>query len=74
MPPLRADSPSERKSLGSFYTPPEVADMLVRWVVRSPSDRLLDPACGNGRFLTAHSHRRQTSATKAQSLRFPTGH
>ena len=54
MPPLRADSPSERKSLGSFYTPPEVADMLVRWVVRSPSDRLLDPACGDGRFLATH--------------------
>ncbi len=23
----------------------------MRWVVRSPSDRLLDPACGDGRFL-----------------------
>ena len=54
--PLVADSPSARKSLGSFYTPPEVAEMLVRWVVRSPSDRLLDPACGDGRFLAAHSN------------------
>jgi type I restriction-modification system DNA methylase subunit len=25
--------------------------MLVRWVVRSPSDRLLDPACGLAAFL-----------------------
>lgn len=49
-------SPATRKSLGSFYTPPEVADRLVRWVVRSPSDRLLDPACGDGRFLAAHSN------------------
>ena len=54
MPPLSVDSPSARKSLGSFYTPPEVAERLVRWVVRSPSDRLLDPACGDGRFLVAH--------------------
>ena len=30
--------------------------MLVRWAVRSPSDRLLDPACGDGRFLAAHSN------------------
>ncbi len=30
--------------------------MLARWVVRSPSDRLLDPACGDGRFLAAHSN------------------
>lgn len=50
------DSPSTRKSLGSFYTPPAVAERLVRWVVRSPSDCLLDPACGDGRFLAAHSN------------------
>ena len=35
-----------QKKLGSFYTPPEVARALVRWVVRKSSDRLLDPACG----------------------------
>jgi adenine-specific DNA-methyltransferase len=54
--PLVADSPSKRKSLGSYYTPPNVAQTLVRWVVRSPSDKMLDPACGDGRFLAAHSN------------------
>lgn len=53
---LVANSPSARKSLGSFYTPPEVAEALVSWVVRSPADRLLDPSCGDGRFLAAHSN------------------
>jgi hypothetical protein len=43
-----------QKRLGAYYTPPEVAETLVRWVVREPGDRLLDPACGDGRFLAAH--------------------
>ncbi len=43
-----------RKKIGAFYTPPEVARELVGWVVRRPTDRLLDPACGDGRFLAAH--------------------
>ncbi|MBC8356826.1 MAG: SAM-dependent DNA methyltransferase [Planctomycetes bacterium] len=51
-----ADSPDACKSLGAFYTPPDVAETLVRWVVRSPTDHLLDPSCGDGRFLAAHSN------------------
>jgi adenine-specific DNA-methyltransferase len=46
----------DRKSLGAYYTPEDVARALVRWVVRRPSDQLLDPACGDGRFLTVHRH------------------
>lgn len=45
---------THRKSLGAYYTPPEVAATLVRWAVRRPEDRLLDPACGDGRFLARH--------------------
>ena len=45
---------THRKSLGAYYTPPEVAAALVRWAVRRPEDRLLDPACGDGRFLARH--------------------
>jgi len=45
---------SARKSMGAYYTPEEVVRSLVKWVVRSRSDRLLDPACGDGRFLIVH--------------------
>ena len=45
---------TRRKSLGAYYTPPEVAATLVRWAVRRPEDRMLDPACGDGRFLALH--------------------
>lgn len=42
------------KLLGQFYTPQDVARFLVRCVVRSSTDRLLDPACGDGQFLRLH--------------------
>ncbi len=41
------------KRLGAVYTPPRVAAALTRWAVRSPADRVLDPACGEGVFLAA---------------------
>ena len=47
---------THRKSLGAYYTPPELAATLVRWAVRRSEDRLLDPACGDGRFLALHSN------------------
>jgi adenine-specific DNA-methyltransferase len=46
----------DRKRAGAFYTPEGVARMLTRWAVRLPSDRLLDPSCGDGRFLATHRH------------------
>jgi tRNA1(Val) A37 N6-methylase TrmN6 len=41
------------KTLGAIYTPPHIAATLVRWAVRSPASRVLDPACGAGVFLAA---------------------
>lgn len=43
-----------RKRLGQFFTPPEVAQTLVQWIVRDPKQRLLDPSCGDGEFLACH--------------------
>lgn len=46
---------SSQKQRGAYYTPPEVARMLVRSVIQRESDRLLDPSCGDGRFLSEHT-------------------
>ena len=43
-----------RKQAGAYYTPDAVVANLVRWAVRKDSDRLLDPSCGDGRFIAAH--------------------
>lgn len=47
-------SKSSAKMLGQFFTPQEVASTLVRWVVRTESDKMLDPSCGDGRFVCQH--------------------
>lgn len=45
------DSPHEKR-LGAYYTPQEVVELLVAWAVASERHaRVLDPACGDGRFL-----------------------
>ncbi|MFP3144734.1 MAG: N-6 DNA methylase [Caldisphaera sp.] len=41
----------ERHRLGQFYTPPAVVRLIVRWSVRNPEDKVLDPGCGSGTFL-----------------------
>ncbi len=43
-----------RKAAGAYYTPDSVTVSLIRWVVRSERDRMLDPACGDGRFISRH--------------------
>jgi adenine-specific DNA-methyltransferase len=43
-----------QKASGAYFTPDDVAAALVSWVAKRPSDRMLDPSCGDGRFLAAH--------------------
>jgi hypothetical protein len=47
---------SRRKLTGSYFTPEALAEALACWAVVRDSDRLLDPACGDGRFIAAHSN------------------
>ena len=43
---------SQRKLLGAWYTPPALVDAVVAELRRGFSPRsVLDPACGDGRFL-----------------------
>ena len=43
-----------QKEAGAYYTPDAVVATLLRWAVRSPQDRLIDPSCGDGRFIAGH--------------------
>ena len=47
--------PDRPKENGAYYTPEAVVAALIRWAVRSKSDRLLDPSCGDGRFVSRHT-------------------
>ena len=53
---LFSTSPVSRKDAGAYYTPDHVVWSLVRWAVRSEGDLMLDPACGDGRFISYHAH------------------
>lgn len=53
------DTTELRKARGAFFTPPEVADYIVRWAIRSPEDRVLEPSCGEAEFLMSAAVRQQ---------------
>jgi adenine-specific DNA-methyltransferase len=45
-----------QKEAGAYYTPDPVVGSLLRWVIRRDGDRLLDPSCGDGRFIAGHQN------------------
>ena len=45
--------PISAKLRGGYYTPLSVAQWLARWAIRSGTDRILEPSCGDGAFLAA---------------------
>lgn len=48
---------ASRKARGAFFTPAALADFVSRWAIRSPSDRVLEPTCGEAAFLVAAAAR-----------------
>jgi SAM-dependent methyltransferase len=46
----------KQRAFGQFDTPADVADLLLGFCLRRPSDRLLDPSCGTGAFLIRAAH------------------
>lgn len=45
-----------RKRSGSYFTPLDVCESLVAWVKLQPTDRIIDPSCGDGEFLALHAN------------------
>jgi methylase of polypeptide subunit release factors len=65
MPDLLSDTASERRRWGRFYTPPAWADLTLRLCLRDAADRVLDPSCGDGVFLTrAAAHKQRLDPTR----------
>lgn len=50
-------SPSSRKARGAFFTPDPLARFLADWAISSPTDRVLEPSCGEAAFLLAATRR-----------------
>jgi len=54
--PVDGNASGARKERGAYYTPEAVVSTLLRWAVRDRADRLLDPSCGDGRFIVGHAN------------------
>jgi adenine-specific DNA-methyltransferase len=55
-------------ALGAYYTPAVLAEPLSRWAIRNPEDRILDPSCGEGAFLTCGVDRLLSLGTPGRRL------
>lgn len=59
---------SRQKELGAFYTPEPMAEKMVAWAVRRPTDRALDPSFGGLVFLcAAHERLRDLGASDEEA-------
>lgn len=54
---VSVDTAALRKARGAFFTPPALADFVSRWAIQAPSDRVLEPSCGEAAFLLSAAAR-----------------
>ncbi len=54
-----------QKKLGAFYTPPELAQIIVEWAIRDPKDTVLEPSFGGCCFVNASWDRLRRLGTKS---------
>jgi hypothetical protein len=58
-----------RRSLGQYFTPENLVDLIVAFCVRSEKDYVMDPTCGTGTFLIRSYNRlKQFRAKKHHEL------
>jgi adenine-specific DNA-methyltransferase len=44
---------SAQKLRGGYYTPPDLAEFIARWIEEIKPKRILEPSCGDGEFFRA---------------------
>ncbi len=60
-----ADTAELRKARGAFFTPPEIGAFLAHWAVRTGTDSVFEPSCGEaGLLLAAATELRRLSASE----------
>ncbi len=58
---------------GAYSTPDILAQFLVSWAIRNPSDLIIDPCCGDGVFLEAIANRLLFLGGNASAIKQITG-
>lgn len=57
------------KLRGGYYTPDIISEFIVEWAIRSPSDSVLEPSCGDGSFLSAIKNRLETLGSTDEHIK-----
>lgn len=60
---------SNQKLRGGYYTPPSMARFLAEWAVEAPTDRVLEPSCGDGILLLAAAARLRALGGSHEGIR-----
>lgn len=56
------------KLRGGYYTPAPLAHWLANWAIRSSTDRVLEPSCGDGSFVDAAAIRLMELGARPQEV------
>ena len=63
-----AENETAEKLRGGFYTEPDIASFLVRWVSALKPVTILEPSCGDGAFLSAIEDQHVTSMERVTAF------
>ncbi len=63
-----ADTAELRKARGAFFTPPEIGSFLAHWAVRTATDSVFEPSCGEAGLLLAAARELQRRSASELSL------
>ena len=58
------------KARGAFFTPLEVSRFIANWAIRSTSDRVLEPSCGDAAFLLPSAERLEALGVSRDTIPF----
>lgn len=57
------------KLRGGYYTPDKISEFISEWAIRTPSDSVLEPSCGDGSFLSAITKRFSDFGATAEQIK-----
>lgn len=57
-----------QKLRGGYYTPIELSDYLTNWAIRDGNEKILEPSCGDGRFIDSALRRFSVLKREGQKI------
>ena len=57
------------KLRGGYYTPEKISEFIAEWGIRTSTDTVLEPSCGDGSFLSAIANRLGTLGATAEQIK-----